>query len=57
MSWQQILMIVMFAANLGIYMVKHGEPREDKYNFWIALIGGAIEMYILYSGGFWEVKP
>ena len=57
MSWQQILMIVMFAANLGIYMVKHGEPREDKYNFWIALIGCAIEMYILYSGGFWEVKP
>lgn len=31
--WASILILVMYAANLGIHLAKHGEDKEGKYNF------------------------
>lgn len=43
-----ITYIVLFAMSLGINLVKHGEPREDEHNFWVSLIAGLINMFIVY---------
>ena len=54
MGWPQILWIALSTMGLGISLVKHGEPRESKYNFWITLISLGFEVFILHSGGFWR---
>lgn len=53
MTIWQIIMVVLWAMNLGIDLVKHGEykPRQ-KYNFFATLIATGIEALILYYGGF-----
>ena len=48
----QIIMIIILAMNLGISLVKHGETEIKKYNFWTTLIATAINVGILWAGGF-----
>lgn len=52
MRWPQIIIIVLYAASLGIAAAKHGEPREN-YSFWTTLFAVIIEALLLYWGGFW----
>ncbi|MEZ2132510.1 MULTISPECIES: hypothetical protein [unclassified Sinorhizobium] len=52
MGWPQLVIIALSAMGVGINMAKHGEPRKGKFNFWIALSVAAIEMGLLYAGGF-----
>jgi len=55
MSWQQILLIVLFSADLGCALVKHGQPRAgEKHSFWSQLIADGILVGILLSAGFWN---
>lgn len=54
MGWPQIVMIGLFAANLTINLIKHGDKRTDHYNFGTAILGIAIESFLLYYGGFWK---
>lgn len=54
MGIPQIIMIILFAMDLGLNLAKHGENKEGKYNFWIALISVIIEFFILYCGGFFS---
>lgn len=56
MGVSQIAFIVLLAMNLGISFVRHGECRTKKYNFFVDLFAVAIEVAILYCGGFFEVK-
>lgn len=50
----QIIILIMFAMNLGIELAKHGEPREGKHNAVGGLIGVAINLALLWWGGFFE---
>lgn len=52
MGWPQITLIALTAASGGLVLANHGEPRE--YNFWHFLVGGAVEFYLLYAGGFFK---
>ena len=52
MGWPQIVWIVISGIGLGIALVKHGEPRQSNYNFWVTLMSLGIEVLILYKGGF-----
>lgn len=52
MGIPQILMIVIIAMGLGISMVEHGTPKTGKNNFFVSLIAYAIEIALLYFGGF-----
>lgn len=52
MKAPQIIMIVMQVLGTGVYLAKHGEPREGTYNFWTALLSDAIVFGCLYWGGF-----
>ena len=51
----QLIMIVLMSLGLGVHMVKHGEEKDSKYNFFWRLIAVAISLSILYSGGFFNV--
>lgn len=50
----QIIYIALIAMGLGITLVKHGDYKEGKHNFWISLISAAIEITILALGGFFR---
>ena len=53
MRWPQIVIIVLMAMSTGMALVKHGEPRNAKYNFWVELISNLIMAGLLWFGGFW----
>lgn len=53
MGWPQIVMIIIYATNLGIGLAKHGEPQSD-YNFWSIAIAVTINVILLTCGGFWH---
>ena len=48
----QLIMCAIYICNLGTYAIKHGESKDEKYNFWSCLIGTAISVMILKWGGF-----
>ncbi len=50
--WPQIVFAGLMFINLGIALVKHGEPKEEKYNFFITLISVLLDFWILKAGGF-----
>lgn len=54
MGWPQWTMLALFAVGLLFAANQHGKPRTDKYNFWGAVIGIAIQFGILFAGGFFS---
>lgn len=52
MGMPQIVMILIMGANLGMNLIKDGEPQEGKYSFWATLAGAAIQFALLKWGGF-----
>lgn len=52
MKAPQIIMIALLGMNLGMHMVKHGEPREGTYSFPIQLVSTLMEIGLLVWGGF-----
>lgn len=54
MGIPQICYIVIIALGLGITLAKHGEPKEDNYNFFTALFGAFIQVGLLILGGFFK---
>src|SRR3982751_6778690 len=51
-EWPQLTLIGLLCCELGIYLVKHGQPRTQKYSIWVFLSNGAILITLLYFGGF-----
>ena len=54
MGVYQIITLILFTMSLTIHLVKHGEPKDEKYNFFTALLGMAIYVFLLYKGGFFS---
>lgn len=50
MQWPQITMIVLFAMSIGVSMATHGQTKVT--SLWSTLLAAAIELWILYEGGF-----
>lgn len=48
----QIVWIGIMAISLGANLVMRGKPKQGKYNFFVALLGLAIELIPLILGGF-----
>ena len=42
-----IAILVIEILGLGIHLARHGEPRNDKYNFWLSLISTAINIFLI----------
>jgi hypothetical protein len=51
MGWPQIAVIALTSAGLAISLAKHGEDR-GRFSFPVALLSAAIEIGLLYAGGF-----
>lgn len=52
MGWPQITMLCIMCIDIGMHIAKHGEEKHEKYNAWVAIVTAAIELSILYAGGF-----
>jgi hypothetical protein len=52
MGWPQYTYLALVFMSLGMNLVKHGEPKNDNYNFYSSAIGVAIVLVILECGGF-----
>lgn len=48
----QLIMVILFVADVAINLALHGEKSNKEYNFWVSLISVSIEVFILYKGGF-----
>lgn len=46
-----IIILIIYAINLGITLAKNGEPKGGKYNFWAELISTFIMLSLLYCAG------
>lgn len=54
MGVPQICYIILITLGLGISLAKHGEPREDNYNFFATLLSASIQIGLLILGGFFR---
>lgn len=52
MKTPQVITIVLYALAVGIELAQHGKPREGKHNVIVAAIGAALQIAILWWGGF-----
>lgn len=48
MNYYFITLLILYAMNLGINLTRHGQPREDNYNFITSLIAALIESVLVY---------
>ena len=48
----QIITMVLLSMNVGMNLIKHGEPKDDHYSFPIALASAGINVALLWWGGF-----
>ena len=51
----QLIVLILMAMNLGMALVKHGEPTNMKYNVLTSFLGNVITIGLLYWGGFFDV--
>lgn len=49
-----IIILTLIVLNLGIHLAKHGETREEKYNFIIQLITDIIVCALYYGAGLFD---
>lgn len=52
MGIPQILMIILFSMSIGMSAVEHGKPKTGNNSVWSSVIGVAIEVALLWWGGF-----
>ena len=50
----QLVFLGLSILGLGIHLAKHGDPIDNKYNFFAKGIVMGITWYILYLGGFFD---
>lgn len=52
MKWAIYTFLAIQFISLGIALANHG--KEGRTSFWSALIGVAINLFLLYEGGFFD---
>lgn len=50
-----IILLVLYVSSWGIVLAKHGEPKGEKYNIFTYTIFLALELWLLYKGGLFNV--
>lgn len=53
-GWPQGIVLSLLLIHLGIYIAKHGEPRNEKYNVLYAFISVILNLALLWWGGFFK---
>lgn len=52
--WPQITILVLYGIILTIHSIKHGESNGN-YSAFVTMGGIALNAFILYSGGFFNL--
>jgi len=50
-----IILLTLMVMSLGVHLANNGEKRKYKYNFLAKLAAVAIEIWLLYNTGFFEI--
>ena len=50
----QIIMLALFFMSFGMSIVLHGKPKTGYYNFGVEFVGWAVQLSLLYFGGFFS---
>ena len=53
-GWPQITLLTIMTIDLGINLARHGEHKNEKYDFFTALFVTGINLFLLYKGGFFR---
>ena len=53
--WASITLLAILLLDLGYSLAKHGEYKENKYNFWASLMAAAIYIWLYYEAGLFDV--
>jgi hypothetical protein len=54
MNWPQIILLCMYFVSSCVSWYDHGKPRVGKNNAWHGMIAIAINLFLLYAGGFFN---
>lgn len=54
--WPQLTYLALIVFSLGISLEQHGNPKTGKENFWTSMTASALTLFLLYQGGFFNVK-
>ena len=49
-----IILIVLWTMSWMVSLVRHGKPKKDNYNVISASIGIAMQVWLLWWGGFFS---
>jgi uncharacterized membrane protein len=44
-----ITLLILAALGVGTHLAKHGERKNERYNFWGMLIGSVIQIFLIYK--------
>jgi hypothetical protein len=47
-NWCFLVLLLLYAAELGATLVKHGQRKEGTYNFFTTLITAAVIISLVY---------
>ena len=50
----QLILILVFALDIGIGIAKHGQPKEGNHNVVTQILGAIIFLSLTYWGGFFD---
>lgn len=50
----RILFVLLMMLGLGVVLAKHGQYKNEKYNFWVSLISCVLQVLLLWGGGFFS---
>ena len=48
MNYYWLVILFLYFGSLTIVMSKHGEPRNQEYNFWATLVSDIIQIVLIY---------
>ena len=54
--WPQLTYVALIIFSLGISLEQHGKPKTGNHSFWISTLATALTLWLLYQGGFFNVK-
>ena len=49
-----IIILALTFMDIGAALVKHGQPKEGKWNFWAVLLVDGIMLILLWQAGLFD---
>ena len=49
-----IIILFILAVNLGVELGKHGELKNKRYNFWLALVATVLNLLLYWGAGLFD---